>query len=105
MKLSLQQTEIEAAIRAYVSNQGINTQGKLVIMDFTMGRKGTGLTVEVDVTSPREGVTVTEVSIPVIAQAITKTEDPVEVATEVAEANPGYSTSAPTTASLFGNNP
>lgn len=101
MKLSLQQTEIEAAIRAYVTNQGINTQGKLVIMDFTMGRKGTGLTVEVDITSPREGVTVTEVAIPVIAQAVVETEEVIEVETE--ETNPGYSTSAPVTGSLFGN--
>lgn len=100
MKLSLQQTEIEAAIRAYVTNQGINTSGKLVIMDFTMGRKGTGLTVEVDITSPREGVTVTEVAIPVIAQPVTEVEEPIEVV----ETNPGYSTSAPVAASLFGTN-
>lgn len=104
MKLSLQQTEIEAAIRAYVTNQGINTSGKLVIMDFTMGRKGTGLTVEVDITSPREGVTVTEVAIPVNPAVVVTAQTETEEAIEVEEANPGYSTSAPVAGSLFGSN-
>lgn len=103
MKLSLQQTEIEAAIRAYVTNQGISTAGKLVIMDFTMGRKGTGLTVEVDITSPREGVVVTETPIPVIAEVTVTTSEVVETDTEEGN-NPGYSTSAPVAGSLFGSN-
>lgn len=49
MKISLQQTEIEAALRAHIASQGIVTAGKAITFNFTMGRKGTGLTVDVDI--------------------------------------------------------
>lgn len=104
MKLSLQQTEIEAAIRAYVTSQGINTAGKLVIMDFTMGRKGTGLTVDVDITSPSESVTVAEVAIPVNPAVVVTAHSETEEENKAAEVNIGYSTPASVSGSLFGNN-
>lgn len=101
MKLSLQQTEIEAAIRAYITNQGISTSGKTVTCDFTMGRKGTGLTVEVDI-SAQEAKAAIPVKPEVVVTAQAETEEVTEV--EVVEANPGYSTSAPVAGSLFGSN-
>lgn len=100
MKISLGQVEIEAALRAYVTSQGINTAGKLVLMDFTMGRKGTGLTVDVNITAPRENVVVTEESIAVAAVA-TPTVVAAEPETTEVEEVQGFSTAAPTTASLF----
>jgi phosphopantothenate synthetase len=101
MKLSLQQNEIQAALRDYVANQGITTQGKDVTFDFTMGRKGTGLTVEVTITAP-----VTKVSVPTSFTGTTPSVTVFEEAEEVTETtttNPGYSTTAPVTGSLFGS--
>jgi hypothetical protein len=101
MKISLQQTEIEAALRADISAQGIATQGKDITFDFTMGRKGAGLTVEVTITTPAA-----KVSVPTTITGTTPSVaviDEVEEVTETTTTNPGYSTTAPVTGSLFGS--
>ena len=100
MKLSLQQNEIQAALRDYVANQGITTQGKDVTFDFTMGRKGTGLTVEVTITAPVAKVTVPTAITGNSASAVVV--DEFEDVTESSTTSPGYSTTAPVTGSLFG---
>lgn len=103
MKLSLQQSEIEAALQQYVTNQGITTQGKEVTFDFTMGRKNSGLVVDVNVNSPNvktlgEALAnqLTYKALNPIVQTETK-----EVSTE---AETSYSTTATTTGSVFASN-
>lgn len=49
MQISLKQSEIIAAIRGYIETQGINLSGKNVDISFTSGRKGNGLTADVDI--------------------------------------------------------
>lgn len=76
MKISLQQTEIEAALRAHITSQGIVTAGKAITFNFTMGRKGTGLTVDVDITASATN-TVAATPTVVTAQSTTTTVTPV----------------------------
>ena len=49
MKVSLKQPEIIAALTLYLAHQGINVQGKDVTVDFTAGRKESGLSAEVNI--------------------------------------------------------
>lgn len=49
MQISLKQSEIIAAIRGYIQDQGINLEGKIVDVAFTAGRKGAGLSADVDI--------------------------------------------------------
>lgn len=49
MELNLKQTEIEAALRQYVSSQGFNLTGRAVTINFTSGRAPNGLTALVDI--------------------------------------------------------
>jgi hypothetical protein len=49
MQISLKQREIENAIRAYISAQGINLTGKDVTIDFTAGRSQSGLTADINI--------------------------------------------------------
>lgn len=49
MQISLKQSEIVSAIRGYIETQGINLSGKNVDISFTSGRKGNGLTADVDI--------------------------------------------------------
>ena len=49
MLIALKQSEIEKALAQYISQQGINTQGKTITVDFSMGRKGAGLSAEIDI--------------------------------------------------------
>lgn len=56
MIINLKQTEIEAALKGYVAQQGISLTGKQVEISFTAGRKESGvsaeLTIEEDVSIP-----------------------------------------------------
>lgn len=47
MQVILKQTEIESAIKQYISNQGINLQGKSIEVAFTAGRKESGISAEI----------------------------------------------------------
>ena len=49
MQVQLKQTEIIAALKQYISGQGISLQGKTVDMTFTAGRKEAGISVEISI--------------------------------------------------------
>jgi len=49
MELNLKQTEIEAALRQYVSGQGFNLTGRAVNITFTSGRTPSGLSALIDI--------------------------------------------------------
>lgn len=49
MQINLKQTEIIAALQGYISQQGINLAGKTVSVDFTAGRKETGISAEITI--------------------------------------------------------
>jgi hypothetical protein len=46
MQIQLKQTEIIAALKQYISGQGINLVGKEVTISFTAGRKEAGVTAD-----------------------------------------------------------
>ena len=46
MNIQLKQYEIEAALKGYVTQQGINLAGKQVNIAFTAGRKESGISAE-----------------------------------------------------------
>jgi len=114
MNINLKQIEIEQALRNYVVDQGINIEGKNVSMEFTAGRKGSGLTVDVTITDPTiKASGLATVVVKATASALTTTNGSTTVETaevvtaqpkvevETTEADPGYSTAAPTSGSLF----
>jgi hypothetical protein len=49
MQINLKQPEIMAALRAYISNQGISLANKEVTISFTAGRKESGLSAEITI--------------------------------------------------------
>ena len=49
MQVNLKQPEIEAALKLYITQQGISLQGKNVVIEFTSGRKNNGLSAEVSI--------------------------------------------------------
>ena len=49
MQVQLKQTEIITALKQYISGQGISLQGKTVEMNFTAGRKESGISVEISI--------------------------------------------------------
>lgn len=51
MKITLDQTEIETAVRNYVNEQVSVKEGQRIDIDFTAGRGANGLTATVDIVS------------------------------------------------------
>jgi len=49
MIINLNQREIEAALKVYLTGQGINLGNKTVDINFTAGRKETGISAELDI--------------------------------------------------------
>lgn len=49
MQIILKQRNIEAALKQYIASQGINLDGKKVAVEFTAGRKESGITAEIDI--------------------------------------------------------
>lgn len=49
MQITLKQRNIEAALKQYIVAQGINLDGKKVSVEFTAGRKESGITAEIDI--------------------------------------------------------
>lgn len=102
MQINLKQVEIVEALKQYITKQGINLVGKNVDMDFTAGRKNTGLSVEIIIDDISD--------IPNLEEAVAETIKPVlsVVITPVAEATTDVrSTDTPApaksaTTSLFG---
>ena len=117
MQISLKQSEIVAALKMYVTQQGINLAGKSVSIDFTAGRKEAGITADIDIEDGAqvpdlgfddEAATATAAVIKTAAApalAIVKTEAPAvaavaveppfEGATAVAAAEPAAEAAAP----------
>lgn len=49
MQIQLKQTEIETALKDYIQKQGIQLQGRAVVIDFTNGRKENGITADLSI--------------------------------------------------------
>ena len=49
MQIILKQRDIEAAVKAFVVAQGISLTNKSTEINFTAGRKETGISVEIDI--------------------------------------------------------
>lgn len=49
MQVQLKQSEIEAALKGYIAQQGINLTNKTVTCTFTAGRKDSGISVELEI--------------------------------------------------------
>lgn len=81
MKIALNQSEVVAAIRGYVAAQGIDMAGKQLDVTFTSGRKGNGLTADLDIYTQAEAsdVVAEDVAVDVVVE-IPAPEAPVAVA-------------------------
>ncbi len=81
MKIALNQSEVVAAIRGYVAAQGIDMAGKQLDVTFTSGRKGNGLTADLDIYTQAEAsaVVVEDVVVDDVAE-VPAPEAPVAVA-------------------------
>lgn len=82
MKIALNQSEVVAAIRGYVAAQGIDMAGKQLDVTFTSGRKGNGLTADLDIYTQAEAsaVVVEDVVVDDVPE-VPAPEAPVAVAT------------------------
>jgi len=49
MIINLKQSEIEAALKGYITQQGISLGGKQVTVSFTAGRKESGVSAELSI--------------------------------------------------------
>ena len=49
MQINLKEPEIVEALKLYIKNKGIDLVGKTVKIDFTAGRKGTGLSADIGI--------------------------------------------------------
>lgn len=49
MQITLKQSEIEAALKAFVQSQGISLFNKSIAISFTAGRKESGISAEIDI--------------------------------------------------------
>lgn len=49
MQIQLKQTEIIAALKQYITGQGISLSGKSVDISFTAGRKEAGITADISI--------------------------------------------------------
>lgn len=49
MQVQLKQSEIEAALKGYIAQQGINLTNKSITCTFTAGRKDSGISVELEI--------------------------------------------------------
>jgi len=54
MQIQLKQSEIEAGLRLYIIQQGINLVGKTVDVTFTSGRRDNGLSAEVEINDAKD---------------------------------------------------
>lgn len=54
MLIQLRQSEIEAALREYIVNQGINLTDRQVDISFTSGRKDNGISADLDIVESQQ---------------------------------------------------
>ena len=76
MNVILKQKEIEAALKLYALQQGIQLAGKIVLISFTAGRKDTGISAELDITDKVDTVSFIDTLIKQQANAIVIPEIP-----------------------------
>ena len=62
MQIIIKQKDIEQAITEYIASQGIKLIGKEVEINFTAGRKDSGISAEIDIEEPRLGRPIAEVA-------------------------------------------
>jgi hypothetical protein len=88
MQIQLKQLEIIAAIKGYISNQGINLKDKSVDIAFTAGRKEGGLIADIVIEEDKRGTVRSIVPDAVITDPVTVEPDavPTESETTVAPA-------------------
>ena len=77
MQVTLRQSDIEKALKDYITAQGIRTEGKEVQIVFTAGRRGTGITAEITIEDANQQAQVMALG------ASTQTKTPVEVLKEL----------------------
>lgn len=86
MNIQLKQVEIVAALTGYLATQGINLLNKEVTIDFTAGRKASGITADItieDSVLPALGVVE-----PVDTATVEVTPEPVVETTPIPEPVP-----------------
>ena len=110
MQIKIKQSEIVAAIKGYISTQGISLIGKKIDVDFTAGRGDTGLSAEITIEDPEAEAAAAsqpnkpvQVTAPVVAQVIAApvVEEQAAPAVAQVEAAPP---APPTGKSLFASN-
>lgn len=57
MQITLKQRNIETALKQYIVAQGINLDGKKVSVEFTAGRKESGIIAEIDIEDSTDELT------------------------------------------------
>lgn len=76
MNIILKQKEIEAALKLYALQQGIQLAGKNVLISFTAGRKDSGISAELDIADKVDTVSFIDTLIQQQANAIVIPEIP-----------------------------
>ena len=112
MQIQLKQNEIVAALKQYITKQGIDLSSKLVEIRFTAGRKESGISADVEIEELGDIPGYTDADEPEDVQA-KKSADVyqikavplpvIEAKVEEAVAEPSEEAPKPPTPSLFGN--
>jgi hypothetical protein len=103
LKIQIKQPEIMAGIKLYLASQGIDLAGKAVLIEFTAGRKESGLYADIDISNytPIPGFDDVRPTLTVVPTAPADAPVEVEPVPVPEEAAPAAETPAKTT-SLFG---
>ena len=78
MQITLKQSDIEQSLKDYIIKQGIRTDDKDVLIAFTAGRRGTGVTAEIsieDAKANQEKVYTREIVLEQVIQATVQEEE------------------------------
>lgn len=116
MQINLKQTEIETALRDYVSKLGINLQNRAVSIQFTSGRQGRGLMADLNIPDIDDLPDFPEDETAIPASPVNRSShlqavDSVALSQDVAaeteeikevEDTPAFDVAKPSTTSLFG---
>lgn len=88
MEIRLKETEIRAAVHAYIIAQGINLTGKQVDIQFTATRGEAGIIAEIDISTATEAAQVVGTnSTVVVRSAVAETKADPEVAPRTPRTN------------------
>jgi hypothetical protein len=98
MQVQLKQSEIEAALKGYIAQQGINLTNKSITCTFTAGRKDSGISVELEI----EDQAILVPPVPAGGQVTFVPTSPIiALQAETIELAEGVPVVTPTTSSLF----